>query len=84
MIRRVFFYGLAFAAVVGAGAPLAQAAVLDPGFTQTSYITIPGGQATGMAWAPDGSGRLFVMQKGGTVRIVQAGPRPHCSSPRSP
>lgn len=29
---------------------------------------------TGMAWAPDGSGRLFVICKGGEVRVVQQTP----------
>jgi len=29
---------------------------------------------TGMAWAPDGSGRLFVICKGGQVRVVQQTP----------
>jgi glucose/arabinose dehydrogenase len=68
--------GLVLSLLAAALALPALSAVIDPGFTQTSYITIPGGNMTGMAWAPDGSGRLFVMQKGGTVRIVQAGSPP--------
>lgn len=76
MNRVSFVRGLVLGAALVGSARLAGAAVLEPGFTQSSYITIPGGSLTGMAWAPDGSGRLFVMQKGGTVRVVQAGTPP--------
>src|SRR5688572_21303020 len=51
-------------------------AVVDPvNFTESTYVN--GGSnlnfATGLAWAPDGSNRLFVTRKGGEVRIVQDG-----------
>ena len=44
-------------------------------FTETSFVTNAAqlGSATGLAWAPDGSNRLFVIRKGGEVRIVQDG-----------
>ena len=50
-------------------------------FTETVYVTSNDiGSITGIAWAPDGSGRLFVIRKGGfsgqqnaQVRIVQNG-----------
>ena len=53
----------------------ARATVLEPGFTESLWITGPS-NTTGMAWAPDGSGRLFVIAEGGTVRIVQYGTPP--------
>ena len=43
-------------------------AAVPAGFTETSYSSGSLGQNTGMAWAPDGSGRLFITQKTGTVR----------------
>ncbi len=55
--------------------PPAGAAVLDPAFTETpaasSRTSWTG--ATGLAWAPDGSNRLFVTRKGGAIRIVKNG-----------
>ncbi len=51
------------------------AAISDPDFTETSWITV-GCCVTGMAWAPDGSGRLFIAQKEGTIRIVKMGSPP--------
>jgi glucose/arabinose dehydrogenase len=56
------------------GSPAA-AVMFDPNVTETSWIAVPSG-TTGMAWAPDGSGRLFVTVKTGTVRIVKMGPPP--------
>jgi glucose/arabinose dehydrogenase len=51
-------------------------AVVDAvNFTEATYVN--GGSnlnsATGLAWAPDGSNRLFVTRKAGQVRIVQDG-----------
>ncbi len=72
---------LALAGFSLAAGPL-RAAVSDPNFTETLYYNnaISNFAATGMAWAPDGSGRLFVLRKGGfngtgtaEVRIVQSG-----------
>src|SRR6266478_5033272 len=41
-------------------------------FTETSFILNSNlGLPTGLGWAPDGSGRLFVIRKAGEVRIVQ-------------
>ncbi|MBJ6761422.1 PQQ-dependent sugar dehydrogenase [Myxococcaceae bacterium JPH2] len=49
----------------------AWAATVPTGFTDTVYSSPDLGPATGMAWAPDGSGRLFITLKGGTVRVVR-------------
>jgi glucose/arabinose dehydrogenase len=52
------------------------AAVIDTvNFTEAPWITLTG-TLTGMAWAPDGSKRLFVTDKGGAVRIVKWGAPP--------
>jgi glucose/arabinose dehydrogenase len=53
----------------------AQATVVDPiNFSESILATPVGGSsATGMAWAPDGSRRLFVLTKSGVVRIIKAG-----------
>jgi glucose/arabinose dehydrogenase len=59
-----------------------KATVVDPtNFSETIYVSSALiGSTTGMDWAPDGSGRLFVIRKGGfsglqtaEVRIVQNG-----------
>ena len=47
--------------------------VLDSNFTQSPFVTVSGGQITSIAWAPDGSNRLFVTLKEGQVRIVKDG-----------
>ena len=49
------------------------AAVSDPNWTETVFST-DGSQHTGLAWAPDGSDRLFVLEK--TGREGQRGVRP--------
>src|SRR5262249_43481385 len=51
-------------------------AVVDPtNFTESVFVN--GGANlsvdTGLAWAPDGSNRLFVTRKSGEVRIIQNG-----------
>ncbi|RPH35830.1 MAG: hypothetical protein EHM91_16755, partial [Planctomycetota bacterium] len=52
----------------------AWAQVQEPNFAQTTYVADPAfNDATGMAWAPDGTNRLFVAMKGGAIRIVQNG-----------
>ena len=50
------------------------AAVQEPFFSET-LVSPPGplSGATGMAWAPDGSNRLFVTIKSGEIRIVKNG-----------
>ena len=53
-----------------------RAAVIDTvNFTETPWISVTG-TLTGMAWAPDGSKRLFVIDKGGAVQIVKWGTPP--------
>jgi glucose/arabinose dehydrogenase len=53
-----------------------RAAVLDPNWTETTWLATALGQVSGMAWAPDGSGRLFLTVESGQVRIVNFGPPP--------
>ncbi|NVJ09689.1 PQQ-dependent sugar dehydrogenase [Myxococcus sp. AM001] len=40
------------------------------GFVETPFTSNTLTQATGMAWAPDGSGRLFIIRKTGEIRVV--------------
>jgi glucose/arabinose dehydrogenase len=55
-------------------ASAAQAEVLDPAFIDTAWVSSPQLEAaTGMAWAPDGSNRLFVITKGGSVLVIKNG-----------
>jgi glucose/arabinose dehydrogenase len=49
---------------------------VDPiNFAESTYVSNSSelGFATGMAWAPDGSNRLFVARKGGQVRVIENG-----------
>src|SRR5262249_51103261 len=48
---------------------------LQDGFTETVWFRAPvnWSQATGMAWARDGSNRLFITRQIGEVRILQNG-----------
>jgi MYXO-CTERM domain-containing protein len=53
---------------------IASGAVFDTAnFTESTYVSTGLSSITGLEWAPDGSNRLFVIQKGGTVRIVKNG-----------
>jgi len=63
---------LALFVVAGCGGWNAPAATLDPNFQESTFATV-GSQVTGLAWAPDGSNRLFVSRKGGTIQIVKNG-----------
>ena len=45
---------------------------LDPGFGHEDFAAVPG-TPTSLAWAPDGSARLFVTLQEGSVRIVKNG-----------
>ncbi|WNG58824.1 PQQ-dependent sugar dehydrogenase [Archangium gephyra] len=45
-------------------------ATVPTGFSETSYTSSSLSSATGLAWAPDGSGRLFITLKNGPVRVV--------------
>jgi MYXO-CTERM domain-containing protein len=56
-------------ALVALGAVPALAAV-PSGFQETVYPSTALTPGTGLAWAPDGSGRLFLLNKNGTVRIA--------------
>src|SRR5262249_28560475 len=60
---------LAIASIPAAAGPL------DPSFDQTLVMPTGAviGELTSMAWAPDGSGRLFVTGKEGSVWIVKSG-----------
>jgi glucose/arabinose dehydrogenase len=52
----------------------AHAALDDAAFVESDFATIPGDpQVTSFAWAPDGSGRLFVTGKNGDIWIVKDG-----------
>src|SRR5262245_56180923 len=43
-------------------------------FSESIFVASPElGEATGLAWAPDGSNRLFVIRKGGQVRVIKDG-----------
>lgn len=53
------------------------AAAVPSGFAQESYTSNDLRPATGAAWATDGSGRLFVLRKDGSIRVVRTvGGRP--------
>src|SRR5690349_12690156 len=45
-------------------------ATVPTGFSETRYTSSSLSSATGIAWAPDGSGRLFITIKNGPVRVV--------------
>jgi glucose/arabinose dehydrogenase len=65
---------LVVALMVAAAANEARAAVLDPNLTETVLVSSPElANATGMAWAPDGSNRLFVLLQVGQIRIIKDG-----------
>src|SRR4051812_25741677 len=73
--RVAAFVGLAAALLVTARPGSASSS--DPNLTESSYATIPTGSPysgiTGIAWAPDGTNRLFIIQQYGQVRIVKDG-----------
>ncbi len=56
--------------LLGTLAAPAGAAITQPGFTETQW-GFTTGDLDGIAWAPDGSGRLFTIHKGGSVRITK-------------
>ena len=63
---------MTFLAVALGTALHARAATLDSNFQETVFVTA-GSQVTGIAWAPDGSNRLFVSRKTGEIQIVKNG-----------
>jgi glucose/arabinose dehydrogenase len=57
-----------------ASAAAAWAQPQEPNFERTDYVLDAAlNDATGMAWAPDGSNRLFIAMKAGTIRVIQGG-----------
>jgi len=64
---------LAVLTAVLASSRSADAAITQPGFTETQWGSTTG-DLDGIAWAPDGSGRLFTIHKGGAVRITKLMP----------
>jgi MYXO-CTERM domain-containing protein len=64
----------ALAAVLLASATARGATVLDANFVESDHAVSPLLEAaTGLAWAPDGSNRLFVTRKNGEIMIVKNG-----------
>ncbi len=63
---------LTLSVAAGWGALVAQATTLDSNFQETTFATV-GPEVTGLAWAPDGSNRLFAARKGGVIQIVKNG-----------
>ncbi|MCA9535634.1 MAG: PQQ-dependent sugar dehydrogenase [Myxococcales bacterium] len=70
--RTIVALAAACALLRSLGAPTpASADLVDPtDFVESTWLSAPG-DVTGMAFAPDGSNRLFLSRKGGQVRIVQ-------------
>lgn len=54
-------------------ASTALAAIPDTRFTESTILTAGISEATGMARAPDGSNRIFIISKGGAVRVFESG-----------
>jgi glucose/arabinose dehydrogenase len=51
-----------------------RATIVDPALTETTFVTSPALDGiTALAWAPDGSNRLFVAVQNGEVRIIENG-----------
>jgi glucose/arabinose dehydrogenase len=71
MLRsRWLVLALLLSSLVPAGA---LAAIADPNFTETTLVSGIEGGITAMAWAPDGSPRLFLLVKTGQVLVVENG-----------
>ena len=70
MAKRFLAVGLT--ATLLSAASLSSAAIVDPGFQESAFASVSA-QITGMAWAPDGTERLFVLRKQGEIHIVEAG-----------
>jgi glucose/arabinose dehydrogenase len=82
-MRRIFLLGIA---VLSLSAPAFLKSAPPAGFAETTFVEDALlGNATGLAWAPDGSNRLFVIRKGGEVRIIESGvlrPNPFATLPQ--
>jgi glucose/arabinose dehydrogenase len=81
-MHRHLAIGLAFSLALLASAGAAWAQPQEPNFSQTNFVSDGVfNDATGMAWAPDGTNRLFISLKGGTsndmgtgsIRIIKNG-----------
>ena len=57
--------------VIALGHVATASAAVPAGFTEEAYSSNLLAPSTGAAWAPDGSGRLFVLNKNGIVRVVR-------------
>jgi MYXO-CTERM domain-containing protein len=68
---RKSFCGSLLACAAALATAEGHATLLDPSFVETSIGKLP--YLTGMAWAPDGSPRLFMTTKTGTVRVMENG-----------
>ncbi len=64
---------VALTVLLAALTSLTPAAMSDGNFTETTFGSDVGDRVTGMAWAPDGSNRLFITCQYGAVRIIQNG-----------
>src|SRR5882757_9794209 len=61
-------------ALIAASPPAAWSTILDPNLTETVFVASPDlAAATGLAWAPDGSNRLFVLRQSGQILIIKDG-----------
>lgn len=78
-IARVTSYLVTIVVVLIAGMQSSRASVLEPGWTETPWLSA-NASITSMAWAPDGSGRLFLTDKFGEILIVHDGPPPSLSA----
>ncbi len=76
MIRTLTWRWAVVLAVTAAGIPRGALAGTpqEPGFTETVYVqSAQLAEPTRILFAPDGSNRLFVVRKGGQVRIIKNG-----------
>ena len=66
---------LAWLALLGGLFPVrANATVLDSNFVESDFVASSElVAASGLAWVPDGSNRLFVIRQDGQIRIVKNG-----------
>jgi MYXO-CTERM domain-containing protein len=65
--------GVAFGLLLLLAPRPSPAIIEDPAFTESIFLDPALEGTTGMAWAPDGSGRLFFIRQSGEVRIMKNG-----------
>jgi glucose/arabinose dehydrogenase len=69
-----FFRQLGLALALVTATPVAHGDVLDSNFVDTAFETTAiDAMITGMAWATDGTNRLFVTRKAGQVNVIENG-----------